>query len=394
MYDREYVRAGTGRGGSGYDGGDGPGGAGGPGGGGGGIFAGGPRHWTFNTWLIVVNVAIFLIGALVLSQPQFLRPVETQQRFSVVAVTADDLRQGDLDRRQLVDVQVAPNGVPQVVRGFAVTAQGNRQQIIGVQQVQYMPVHEAWGHFSTGKGFFGLEVWRFVTFQFLHGSMLHLLMNMLGLWFVGGLVEEYLGSRRYAAFYLTCGIFGAVAYLLLNLMGHLLPVRIPGLLFNDVYTPLVGASAGIFGVLMAAAFIRPTAIVQVFFVLPMKLRTAVYCFVGIALFNLLYGSANAGGEAAHMGGAVAGYFFIRNVHLLRDFFDIVGNSRAPTGGGRPGRPGRAGGPSVTPPAAPRRLTPAEEAEVDRILAKVRASGLHSLSDAEKSALAAASRKGS
>lgn len=253
---------------------------------------------------------------------------------------------------------------------------------------------EQWGHFSTAKALFftsggtvhfGLEVWRFVTFQFLHASFNHVAFNMLALFFFGGMVENYLGRTRYLAFYLTCGVFGAVMYVILNLLGQLPGAQnLPLLLINLPTTHLVGASAGVFGVLLACAFIAPNAQILLFFVFPMRLATAVYLFVGIAFFALFRGSNNAGGEAAHIGGAIAGAYFIRHTHLLRDFFDIFGKSRAPRKkGGAPSQPRSS------------RREAVDESEVDRILSKVATQGLHSLNDKEKRVLrrATESRRG-
>jgi membrane associated rhomboid family serine protease len=253
---------------------------------------------------------------------------------------------------------------------------------IGRQRFGTMPAVAAFGHFSTGKGFIpGFEVWRFITFQFLHYNEIHLLLNMLGLWFAGGMVEQFLGSKRYAAFYLVCGIFGAMAYLLLNFLGYvavhvvgLRQVAIPGLLFNDIYTPLIGASAGVFGVLMAAARIEPNAMVNFMLLIPMRLRTAVAAMVVITLFNLFTGGPNAGGEAAHVGGILAGYYFIRNTHLLRDFFDILGNSHKPDRR-QPRRPGAPGGAQVS--------ARDDAVRLDEIVAKAQAGGTESLSEEER-----------
>ncbi|MEQ8770514.1 MAG: rhomboid family intramembrane serine protease [Phycisphaerales bacterium] len=233
------------------------------------------------------------------------------------------------------------------------------------------------GHFSTFEGFQRMEVWRLVTFQFLHANFMHLFFNMLGLWIFGSLVEQYLGSRKFLAYYLVCGIFGGLTYLLLNLLGTLGGISFPGVLPNHTYTPLVGASAGVFGVIVACAFISPNTIVQLIFPpIPLKMRTMAYGYVGLALFNLLMGGSNAGGDAAHVGGAVAGYFFIRNPHLLTDFFDFLNDSRKQDK--RPGKGQRArGGPS--------------DKDVNRVLDKVRESGLHSLTDREKAVLREASR---
>ena len=183
-----------------------------------------------------------------------------------------------------------------------------------------------WMYMSTDHAIWGIQYWRLIGFQFLHANMQHLLFNMIGLYFFGPLVEQYLGGKRYLAFYLLCGIFGAVLYLILNLGGYVFGDDIPGLLFNDTATPLVGASAGVFGILLAGAFLAPNIRVLLFFFIPMKLSTLAYSLVALALFTVLFGRNNAGGEAAHLGGAAAGWYFIRNPHHLNGFFDFLGKA--------------------------------------------------------------------
>ncbi|MFG0283063.1 MAG: rhomboid family intramembrane serine protease [Phycisphaerales bacterium JB039] len=271
--------------------------------------------WSVNTWIIVINVAIFLI-------------------------------QGTL---------------PRTFDSYG-----------PVRFPFFMDPLEAYGHFSTTLGFLGLEVWRLVTFQFLHANFVHLFFNMFGLFIFGSIVEQFLGSRRYLAFYMICGIFGGLAYLLLNLLGTM-GVNLPGALHVDRSTPLIGASAGVFGVIVACAYIAPNAIVQLILPpVPLRLKWFAYGYVGIALANLLLGGNNAGGDAAHVGGAVAGFFFIRNAHLLTDFFDIFKDSRKPP----------------APRARARSAPAADDAEIDRILAKVGTQGIHSLTETEKRALRA------
>lgn len=186
----------------------------------------------------------------------------------------------------------------------------------------------ALGHVSTYEAFQKFEVWRLVTFQFLHGGLVHLAMNMFGMWVFGGMVEDYLGRKRYFAFYLVCGIAGGLMYIVLNIAGAYLRLPVPGVLSIDPRAPLIGASAGVFGVIVACAFIAPHAIIDLAFP-PVSLRLWIvaYGYVLIALISLLLGTSNAGGEAAHIGGAAAGYYFIRNAHHLRDFFDVFGDSR-------------------------------------------------------------------
>lgn len=246
------------------------------------------------------------------------------------------------------------------------------------------------GYFSTSTALFGRtdqgssipQVWRFITFQFLHANFDHLLFNMIGLFFFGPVVEQYLGGKRYLAFYLLCGICGALMYMLLNLAGlvamKLHVNSLPMALLYDPRMPLVGASAGILGVMMAAAFLSPDSIVYAFYVVPMKLRTFAWVMVGIAVFTVFSHGRNAGGEAAHLGGAIAGAFLIRRPHLLHALFDWVG--------------------MFDPTSRTRRMRAAQRrgavssGEVDRILEKIRLRGLQSLSETERRILRDASRR--
>lgn len=261
-----------------------------------------------------------------------------------------------------------------------------RSEVRGQAIYEVYPPAYALGYFSTYMGFRRFEVWRLITFQFLHAGFLHIFFNMLGLWMLGRPVEEHLGGRKYLAFYLMCGICGGLMYLLLNGLGAAFQAmhwpKIPGLLFEDTATPLVGASAGVFGVIMACAYLAPNSIVQMIFPpISLRMRTFAYVYVAIAAVSLFIGTGNAGGEAAHIGGAIAGFFFIRNIHLLRDFFDVFGDSRRRGGGKKP-------------------IFRTSEAEkdaafqlvVDGILAKVRAQGLASLTDKERKILEEATRR--
>lgn len=277
------------------------------------------------------------------------------------------------------------------------------------------------GHFSIGRALFftetlaqqgtqlhlRLEVWRFVSYQFLHADWFHLFFNMFGLFVFGPIVEDAMGRRKFLAFVLVCGVFGALTYVLLNLAGQVVmmanggqAVRIPGLLFADPLTPLVGASAGVFGVIMACAHVAPNTLIDI--PLPpitVRMKRLAYVYLAIAVVQLLLGSRNAGGEAAHIGGALAGFFFVRRTHLLSDFFNLVGGPSEGTGTGGRTKPGRRLGGSgkgsrasdLDEAAASRPMTPAE-AEVDRILEKVTREGMDSLTDGERRTLEAASGK--
>jgi membrane associated rhomboid family serine protease len=175
-----------------------------------------------------------------------------------------------------------------------------------------------YGYFSVTTAVIGLEFWRFITFQFLHAGPSHIFFNMLGLYFFGPIVESHLGSRRYLAFYLLSGIGGALGYIVLSTLG---------ILITNPNDPLIGASAGIFGVLIGVAQIGPDIRVMLLFPpIPMRMRTMAWVYIGIAVYVILTSGPNAGGQAAHLGGALVGYILIRNDRWL-NFADFSRSRR-------------------------------------------------------------------
>ncbi len=342
------------------------------------------RMWSVNTWLIIICAGVFVVDEVIEKVPGWYVPVEVSRDvppYVDLVGGAQYIETGDT----LAEKAVLQRGTLLFQRGvWDVSATPPDQ--VGTVTYEWMPPLKRWFYFSTKMITPKAEVWRFIGFQFLHGSLMHLLFNMIPLYFFGPIVEKYLGGKRYLAFYLLCGICGALLYLVLNLGGVVVSllahrtVAVPGLLFNSTATPLIGASAGVFGVLMAGAFLVPNAVVLLFFILPMRLATLAYAFVALALVSVILGGHNPGGEAGHLGGAIAGFYFIRHPHKLHGFFDFLGRVD-PTSHHYRGRRS-----SASRPGRPRK-------EVDRILDKISSSGLHSLTDKEKRILREASEKG-
>ncbi|MFW6059573.1 MAG: rhomboid family intramembrane serine protease [Phycisphaeraceae bacterium] len=226
------------------------------------------------------------------------------------------------------------------------------------------------GNFNVEQTFLGFQLWRLVTYQFLHAGLLHIFFNMLVLFFFGPLMEQWWGSRRFLVFYLLCGISGAVVMTALSF--------IPGLLAVSPQTELVGASGSIFGILIGAAVLYPHQRVMLLIPpIPMSLRTLAIVILGIAVLSLLAGTQNAGGQAAHLGGALLGFVLVKRPHWL-DWADRGSlrvslaemRTRAAKGRWQKLQQKRAD----------------EEAEVNRILDKVKNHGLQSLSRREKKTL--------
>ena len=197
-----------------------------------------------------------------------------------------------------------------------------------------------------------VQVWRLITYQFLHGDIIHILFNMLGLFFLGPTLERHWGSRKFLIFYLSCGVAGGLFYTLLVVLNFLWAV------------PMVGASGAILGMLAACAILFPHFIV--FIVLfPVPIRVAAIGLTILYLFYVLTRGPNAGGHAAHLAGMAAGAAYVLS-GPIRDRYKLKMRSGA----------------WQRKMTAQRNL----QSEVDRILQKVHDSGIHSLSSSEKKIL--------
>ena len=194
-----------------------------------------------------------------------------------------------------------------------------------------------------------LQIWRLVSYQFLHASGWHILFNMLGLFFLGPTLEQHWGSRKFIIFYLSCGIAGGLFFTILC-MAH-----------PAWAGPLIGASGSILGLMAACAILFPQFVVFIF-IFPVPIRVAAIGFTVVYLLNILAWGTNAGGDAAHLAGMATGAAYVfsqswRNTltskfhagrweKILADEQDL-------------------------------------QTELDRILEKVHKSGLHSLTRKEK-----------
>lgn len=236
---------------------------------------------------------------------------------------------------------------------------------------------EALGFFSVEKAILNFQIWRFITFQFLHADFGHLLFNSIAIYFFGSFVEQQLRSRAFLTFYLLCGGAGALGYSAL-------------VSANPAYPDdgVVGASGGIFGILAIAALIAPDMRVRLFFPpVTLTMRLLAIIMLGYGALVIIYGGRNAGGEAGHLGGALAG-FLMWKIPAFRQFLHNLARPR-----GAPAR--KRGGfgiritkekKSYTRKLGPKIKNKEEEADVDRILDKINEHGLQSLTEEERKLL--------
>ncbi len=229
-----------------------------------------------------------------------------------------------------------------------------------------------WGAFSIGSAVQHLQVWRFISFQFLHGSLGHLIFNAMGILIFGPWMERWWGSQRFLIFYLLCGIGGAAFFSLLTLTG-IVPA--------DSQSILVGASAGIYGIFIGVAITAPNLRVSLLFPpIELSMRQLAIALLAISAGSIILKlGGNEGGEAGHLGGAIIGAILMRWPHLLSGRH----------GSGNPRRKK-----STERKIQPRTIIDLErDSEVDLILDKISREGFQSLTEREREVLREAAQQG-
>ena len=150
----------------------------------------------------------------------------------------------------------------------------------------------------SGEGLVSGMVWQPVTYQFVHAGLFHLVVNMIGLWFAGNILERILGVRRFVQLFLVAGIAGGFLQMI-----------------YDSNTVLVGASGSVCGLIAAFSTLYPRMPITVllFFVIPVRMQAmwlgiSVVILSALLLISGLFGNI---GNLAHIGGAVAGFAWVR-----------------------------------------------------------------------------------
>ena len=141
--------------------------------------------------------------------------------------------------------------------------------------------------------------WQLVTYAFLHGSLVHLAFNMFALYMFGSAIEQVFGARRYLVFYFVSVVSAAITQLIVAVLLH------------GVY-PTIGASGGVFGLLLAYAMYFPRNRVMLLFPpVPMSARTFVVVYAVIELLLGVTNTQSGVAHFAHLGGMIGGYLLLR-----------------------------------------------------------------------------------
>lgn len=218
------------------------------------------------------------------------------------------------------------------------------------------------------------EPWTLLTYMFVHRGPLHLLLNMLGLFFFGPVLEERWGSREFLKFYLVSGLGAAL------------------LSFVFLHTEIAGASGAVYGVMVAFALYWPDSPIYIYGIFPIKAKWLVGGMVALSVFFALSGGRSGVAHLAHLGGALAAFGYLKSPLAPASWGQVYTSPKV-----KKSRPlfVRREKPESAAAAAPEARTRDLHRsldDVDRILDKISRGGMSSLTEEERQQLEEASRK--
>ncbi len=245
-----------------------------------------------------------------------------------------------------------------------------------------------WLAVPSSVGELATRPWTVVTYMFLHKDLLHILFNMLWLYWFGRIFLMYIDQKKLLGVYLVGGLSGALLYMVAYNVFPVFSEYVP-------YSIMLGASASVMAVVFAISFYVPNFTINLLLVGQVKLKYI--AFFSIVLDFLMIASSNAGGHISHLGGALFGYLFIIQYKKHKDITKWAWGLFYPEKGS--GKKKRKRNPhmhvSYKKPKSDMEYNAQkaqEREQLDRILDKVAKSGYESLSKKEKEILFKMSNK--
>jgi len=214
--------------------------------------------------------------------------------------------------------------------------------------------------------------WTPLTYMFMHAGIFHILFNMLWLYWIGQIFEEYLGNKRTIGLYLLGGLTGAIFFVAAY---NVFPFFASVLASSTV----VGASASVMAIIVATATLLPDYSLNLILLGPIKLKWIALFYVILDFLSIA--GPNAGGEFAHLGGALFGFIYVKQLQRGNDWIGAI------TGIFRK----RSKMKVVSRNSDKNTSGKPRQDEIDRILDKITEAGYESLSKQEKETLSRASK---
>jgi len=239
-------------------------------------------------------------------------------------------------------------------------------------------------------GKFVFKPWTLFTYFFTHQDFFHILFNMLIMYWFGLIVQEFLGSKKLVSLYILGGIAGGLAYLILF-------NTIPFFMNQGGGIGMIGASASVYAIVAGAATFMPEYRMNLIFLGPVKIKYIAAVYIFLSFIGTAGG--NAGGNVAHLGGALIGMAFIfrlkkgddwsQPVYTVLDFFGGLFKSKPNI---KVSYNKQNSAPKKKSTKQKGNSSEPDEAVIDAILDKISESGYEKLTAEEKQILFKASQK--
>ena len=225
----------------------------------------------------------------------------------------------------------------------------------------------------SSLGTFILQPWSLITYFFLHMSFMHILWNMLFLYWFGKIINDNIGNNALISLYVLGGIIGGLFYMAVYNIVPYYGERVSDSL-------MLGASAGVFSVVVGSATLMPNYTFYLLLIGPVRIKYIALFYVLLSFFDVA--GTNAGGEIAHLGGAFIGYIYIRRLQngvnigeVIINFINFFSEKK-----------------ENKKENIQKETDETTQDEVDKILDKISESGYSSLTSKEKERLFNASKK--
>lgn len=183
-----------------------------------------------------------------------------------------------------------------------------------------------------------LYAWQLITYMFLHGSLFHILFNMLALWMFGAELERMWGTKYFLKFYFATGAGAGVTTMLVALLPFAFAQQV-------MYSLTIGASGAIYGLLLAYALYFPDRPIYMYFLFPVPAKYFVLIMGAISFFSSVSGTGGGIAHATHLGGLLVAYLFLKGsglhplaevkyrylkwkINRVRKKFDVYSGGRA------------------------------------------------------------------
>lgn len=285
-----------------------------------------------------------------------------------------EFHKGDSPVRKLIIINVAVFAFTLILNFFAFLYNTSAQELL------------IYFELPSWAGVFLKRPWTLFTYMFLHAGIWHLVFNMLFLYFIGRILEDFVSNKKFYTVFFGGGLLGGILYLIAY-------NTFPAFTSMDHWVPMLGASGAVTAVIVAAATLVPNYEIYLYGLI--RMRLVWLAIILVAMDVAFFPNGNSGGRLAHLGGALFGFLYIQHIRggirFDLSFLNRIRNPFKPRmtiiderkiRNERKGKKRKAGRKSDS-------KRPNQD-EIDSILDKINQSGYSSLSKDEKDILFKAS----